>query len=253
MHFKPKGSKAISHDYDLYLCGKAIKQVKETKFLGVIIDEKLSWIPHVDHLAKKLKTCVGLINRIRDSIPSKMHKTIYHTLFESHLSYGITVWGGISNNKLKPLFILQKQCIRILFGDKQAYLDRLAKREILKQQGDQVLGPELYVKEHTKPLFEQHKIMTLQNLYYYHVSMTMFKLLENRCPNSLFSCFTLSKRKETLLLTPTFSHNFVYNACNIWNIIRDAVSIPMLGQKIGTVKHKLKNFQEISKFIISLL
>ncbi len=163
MHFKPKGGKAISHDYDLYLCGKAIEQVKETKFLGVIIDEKLSWIPHVNQLAKKLKTCVGLINRIRDNIPSKMHKSIYHTLFESHLSYGITVWGGISNNKLKPLFILQKQCIRILFGDKQAYLNRLAKRELLKQR-DQLLDSELYVKEHTKPLFQMHKIMTLHNL-----------------------------------------------------------------------------------------
>ena len=33
---------------------------------------------------------------------------LYDTLFESHLSYGISAWGGISFKKLEPLFITQK-------------------------------------------------------------------------------------------------------------------------------------------------
>ena len=90
------------------MCGKNIKQVKTTKFLGVIIDDKLSWVPHIEYLSNKLKSCIGIINRIRDNIPSPMHKSIYHTLFESHLTYGITVWGGAPNSKLKPLVTLQK-------------------------------------------------------------------------------------------------------------------------------------------------
>ena len=36
----------------LHINGKAIKQVASTKFLGVIIDEDLSWIPHIEHLNK---------------------------------------------------------------------------------------------------------------------------------------------------------------------------------------------------------
>ena len=247
IQFKPKGNKAVfeleSNNYELYLPSKPnkpLKQVKETKFLGIIIDEKLSWVPHVDYLCKKLKTCVGIINRIRDNIPASMYKSIYHTLFESHLSYGITVWGGISTNRKKPLFILQKLCIRILFGDKQAYLENRVIREKLKEQGDQILGPELFIKEHTKPLFREHMIMSLHNLYYYHMVMTVFKLFESKCPSALLSCFVLSERKETLLLTPIFSYNFIYNACNIWNIIRDILSIQKFGLKIGYLKHSLK-------------
>ena len=241
IHFKPKGVNTKSeYNLDLNICGKIIKQVKETKFLGVIIDEKLTWIPHVDYLAKKLKSCVGIINRIRDSIPTSMHKSIYHTLFESHLSYGITVWGGISKNRLKSLFTLQKQCIRILFGDKLTYLDKFSTCARTRPKENQILGNEFFTKEHTKPLFKKHMILTLQNLYYYHMALTTFKLLENKFPKSLFSCFKLSERKETLLLTSGFSHNFVYNACYIWNIVRDSLSILKFGLKVGTMKHKLK-------------
>ena len=42
---------------------------------------------------------------IKDRIPPSIHKDLYHTLFESNLSYGITVWGGASDHKLQPLFV----------------------------------------------------------------------------------------------------------------------------------------------------
>ena len=54
-------------------------------------------------------------------IPSELYKILYLTLFESHLSYGITAWGGICKNLLQPLFITQKKCIIVLFGDKVVY------------------------------------------------------------------------------------------------------------------------------------
>ena len=50
-----------------------IKRVSEIKFLGVVIDEKLSWDAHVKSLTKKLASCTGSINRIAASIP----KTLY--------------------------------------------------------------------------------------------------------------------------------------------------------------------------------
>ena len=217
-----------------------IKQVKETKFLGVILDEKLSWIPHIAYLANKLKTCIGIINRIRDCIPSSMHKSIYHTLFESYLSYGITVWGGVSKSKLSPLITLQKKCIRILFGDKAAYFENFSTYARSRQKENQILGAKFFAKEHTKPLFNENLILTLQNLYYYHMILNTYKILNTRVPISLYSCLTLSKRKETLLITPSPSHNFVYNASRIWNIIRDLLCIHTFGNKISEIKNKSK-------------
>ena len=242
IHFKPNDY--IYHekcnDYELKLGGKIIEQVKQTKFLGVIIDEKLSWAPHIEYLTNKLKSCVGLINKIRDCIPSSMHKSLYHTLFESHLTYGITVWGGASKKILNPLTTIQKKCIRILFVDNSSYLDKFKTCARSRPLNDQILGVPFYIQEHTKPLFKENNILTVRNLYYYHMFLNTYKILNFRIPISLYSMFTLSYRKETLLITTIPSHNFVYNACCIWNTIRDILSIKEFGVKISKIKNDLK-------------
>ena len=81
-----------------------IKQVSETKFLSTIIDDKLSWNPQIQYLRRKLSCSVGTLNRIKDSISISLHKNLYHTLFESHLCYGITSLGGVSESNLRLLF-----------------------------------------------------------------------------------------------------------------------------------------------------
>ena len=196
--------------------------------------------PHIDYLVNKLKSCTGIINRIRDNIPASMHKSIYHTLFESHLSYGITVWGGISKSKLGPLITIQKKCIRILFGDKSAYLNKYSTCARTRSIVNQTLGDKFFTKEHTKPLFNKNMIFTLQNLYYYHMTLNTYKILNTRVPISLYSMFTLSKRKETLLITPFPSKNFAYNACCIWNNIRELLSVNEFGVNTSKIKNYLR-------------
>ena len=75
----------------LTLNGLVIKRVKETKFLGVIIDENLKWDVQTKYLNSKLKCEIGKLNKIKKCITKMAYKELYHTLFESHLSYGISV------------------------------------------------------------------------------------------------------------------------------------------------------------------
>ena len=77
----------------VYVNNVMISKVSSTKFLGIVIDDKLSWEAHLDYLVKKLCSCVGAICPVRKFIPSDQYLKIYNALFESHLSYGITVWG----------------------------------------------------------------------------------------------------------------------------------------------------------------
>ncbi len=95
-------------------------------------------------------------------------------MFESHLTYGISVWGGVPKQKLAKVFNAQKHCLRILFGDKEAYFDKFKTSVRTRPLEEQILGQEFYELEHSKPLFNERGIMTVYNLYNYH----MFFLLK---------------------------------------------------------------------------
>ena len=105
----------------LKIGNKKLKKVDKVKFLDVIIDNKLNWEPHVDHLTKKLNSSIVLIKRIMKFIPKSEYMKIYDALFKSHLSYCISSWGAIPNSKLQSVFAIQKRCIRLLFGTEYSY------------------------------------------------------------------------------------------------------------------------------------
>ena len=247
MKFKPISNTETNLEDRLIKIGETpIKQVSETKFLGIIIDDKLTWNPQIQYLRRKLSSSIGILNRIKDSIPISLHKNLYHTLFESHLCYGITSWGGVTESKLQPLFKIQKRCIRILFGNKEKYLNKFKTCCRVRPVEEQILGQEHYEKDHTKPLLNKHNLMTVHNLYVYHCSMDTFKTLKYRIPISLYSLYLLSNRKEAFLITPLPNSQFIYNASKIWNTIRETIAKSDLSISICSLKSTLK------KHIISL-
>ena len=194
--FKPQKYKDDCQDEELELKidNITIKRVKHTKFLGITIDENLNWKQHLVDLKRKLYHALATLKRIKDYIPDKLHIDLYYTLFESHLSYGISVWGGISQKKLDAIHKIQKKVTRILFGDKEAFKEKFNTCARVREYGEQVLGAEFYQKEHTKPLFEEHDILTVQNLYNYHCFLETFKIIKHRSPFSLFSRYQQSRR-----------------------------------------------------------
>ena len=75
MHFRPKiGTSDGGQDNNnkhtrIRINDYEINEVEETKFLCVTIDNKLTWLPHLKLLAKKLRCCIGQLNRIQISCP----------------------------------------------------------------------------------------------------------------------------------------------------------------------------------------
>ena len=85
----------------LELANYKLKRVTEVKFLGEVIDDRLSWEPQIKQLKGKLLSSIVVIKRIRKFIPKDEYLKIYNTLFKSHISYCIDSWGGVSEYKLK--------------------------------------------------------------------------------------------------------------------------------------------------------
>ena len=196
-------------------------------------------------LKKKLNYAIATLSRIKKCIPEYLHKDLYYTLFESHLTYCISVWGGVPQYKMNELHVIQKKCVRVLFGDFEAYLDKfktcVRARPMPKE--NQILGPLFYEKEHTKPLFKKHKLLTVQNLYNYHCFMEIFKILKFRTPISLHSLYKISCRTDTTLITPYPDSYFLYKSALIWNTIRPKLVniLDDFSASLGMVKANLKN------------
>ena len=91
--------------------GTILTPIKSTKFLGVILDDKLTWKEHVEQLKVKLKRSLGMIHRGKNLLNCHGLKMLYYAQFYSHLSYCIVIWGSmITFEKNKKLKTMQNNC-----------------------------------------------------------------------------------------------------------------------------------------------
>ena len=79
----------------------------------MILDKHLDWSPHFKVLYNKLARSNYLINSLKFKLPKFCLKRLYYSLFYSHLSYGLYIWGpNMSAYNIKKLCNSQKKCIR---------------------------------------------------------------------------------------------------------------------------------------------
>ena len=93
--------------------GQKINIVKEAKYLGIVRDEHLTFIKHMELLKKKLNRANGILAKIRFYVSPALLRTIYFAVFESHLRYGCQIWGQTPNQKRTNLEVIQNKAIRI--------------------------------------------------------------------------------------------------------------------------------------------
>ena len=101
-------------DSDIKIGKKHIKRVKFVKFLGLLLDEHLSWIYHLSELSKKLARTCGMFLKIRFLLPLDVLICLYNALFLSFLQYGLVVWGQTYASYTDPIFNLQKKAVRAI-------------------------------------------------------------------------------------------------------------------------------------------
>ncbi len=194
-------------------------------------------------LYKKLKSATGILNRISRNIPKENYKSLYYSLFESHLNYCLTVYGTASKCHTEKLFRVQKHCIRILFGNREKYLDKFKTCARAREFDQQILGPDFHQKESTKPIFNDKKILAFQNIFNYQACLEVLKILIFRRPSLLYKTYTLSKRNnKTLLILPKKSNQFTYISSKLWNIVLKCLfnGSDLVNIRLGSFKAQVK-------------
>ncbi len=111
-----------------------IERVAEFNFLGLTLDENLSWKSHINNISNRISKSMSILNKLKHFIPIKTKILIYNSLVLSHLNFGILAWGFQSARLTK----LQKKIIRILSCRK-------------------------YIA-HTEPIFKELKLLKLEDI-----------------------------------------------------------------------------------------
>ena len=99
----------VSSGSDIKIGKKHIKRVKIVNFLGLLLDEHLSWKYHLSELSKKLARTCGMFFKIRNLLPLDVLICLYNALFLSFLRYGLIVWGQTYSSYIDQIFKLQKK------------------------------------------------------------------------------------------------------------------------------------------------
>jgi len=99
---KHKISTQLNIEYDT----KKIIQTNFVKFLGITVDNTISWKQHIDSIIPKLNKACFIIRRLKLYLSNNALKMVYHAFFHSVMSYSLIFWGNSTNSKC--LFKIKK-------------------------------------------------------------------------------------------------------------------------------------------------
>ena len=93
-----------------------IMETDSYKFLGIILDKKLNFKNHLVLLKSKISKTVGLLYKLNKFLPETILKSLYQTLVQPYLTYGIEAWFSAPNCLTDKIFVLQKKSIRAILN-----------------------------------------------------------------------------------------------------------------------------------------
>ena len=99
---------------DLFINDIKIKRENSLKFLGVMIDENLTWKTHVELFENKISKRVGILFKASHSLNSKSLLSIYFALVHPCINYTNIAWASTNKNHLKRIIGKQRQVARLM-------------------------------------------------------------------------------------------------------------------------------------------
>lgn len=88
------GNKTINKPCQLKIADIEIERVCATKFLGVVIDNKLNWKSHINILKSKISKIVAILYKIKPCVNQNALYILYNSLILPYLNYCVEIWGN---------------------------------------------------------------------------------------------------------------------------------------------------------------
>ena len=186
------------------LGNKAIEQKDYVKYLGVLIDSRLSFKQHLIEVNKKFSKTIGLMFKLRYYMNKKTLIMIYYGLIYPFLIYAVPIWGNSCSTFIDPIYKLQKKVVRLItFSNYTA---------------------------HSDPLFNSLHILTIIDIYKIQTLKFVYACLKKSNPSQFHEYFLYSitnlntqSSRNHLLNTPqprtvTYGLKSIkYDGAILWN------------------------------------
>ena len=200
------------------------------KFLGLIVDECLTWKEHSNRVLNKIKTNKKLLMNAKNLLDTKSLGVVYHAHIYSHLTYGLVIWGSMFNQQsVDELFKIQKQCIQTVMKRGQ--------------------------KDHTDPMFRQLKSLRFPDMIKTEQAKLGYKVRRSMLPKPIHDLFDVNggkkvhrypTRNKTLPniqqhMNSTFNQSFMCKCLSV-NMSLPGITkqAPILASFVNRLKNQLK-------------
>jgi len=140
------------------------------KYLGVLLDENLSFNLHIEYICKKLAKSLFCLRRAKKFLNERGLLNLYHAFFHSHLLYCVNIVSCSSQSNLKKILTLQKKAIHLVKNAKY--------------------------NDHTAPLFKSLKILPFDKIIHEHKLKFMHSIYNNYAPPSFDGVWPLNANRN---------------------------------------------------------
>ena len=152
-----KGKSKVTINNDLMIKNVKIKQEQHTKFLGVILDQRLTFLNHIMLIKGKMARALGVLYKCKKSLKQNTLLTLYNAFLYPYINYCISVWGNTYQAYLKPLIKLQNRAIRTVTGSSW--------------------------DESAAPLYKKVKALSINKLHTFQVQLFVYNLHHGEVPH----------------------------------------------------------------------
>ena len=177
------------------------------KYLGVMVDHKLTWEEHTIYVIQKLTKAKGILAKLRHHAPQSILINVYHSIVYPHLYYGATSWGNTAAKYTDRIQIKQNSIVKII--------TKLP-----------------FIKTKISPLFDKLNLLRLDDIYKLEVLKFMFSFKKKILLNCFKDYFTIPSEiheyparfacddnwEENFHCTKsTTQRSIKFTACKLWN------------------------------------
>ena len=189
--------------FDIYINGEPLEFNNEAKYLGVIIDNTLTWRQHIENIKNKINKGIGIIKKIRHFLQEDTLVSLFYAFLKPYIDYGSLTWGGNANTHLLKLKQTLNKAMKIMAFRKKF--------------------------ESAKPLYIYCKILLLEPNIKLNQRKFIWKLTHNLHPDCIQDIFHTNSstainnnEDNNRFILPSFRTNIgraslAYQGIKLWN------------------------------------